>query len=65
MGGWTAQPLANGMLYDLASLENIDLTESKWNQNTIELMTYGDSVYGFSVGRSAPRGGVFWNKRMF
>lgn len=65
MGGWTAQPLANGMLYDIASLDNFDLTESKWNQNTIELMTYGDSVYGHSIGRSSPTTGVFWNKRMF
>lgn len=65
MGGWTAQPLANGMLYDIASLDNFDLTESKWNKNTLELMTYGDSIYGHSIGRSSPTTGVFWNKRMF
>ncbi len=64
-GAWTAQPLANGLLYDLSTLENLDLTESKWNQNTVEVMTYGDAVYGFSHGRSEPRGGVFWNKRLF
>lgn len=62
---WTAQFLKNGLLYDLATLENIDLTEDKWNQNTIELMRYGNSVYGLSVGMSEPRNGIFWNKRLF
>jgi ABC-type glycerol-3-phosphate transport system substrate-binding protein len=62
---WTSQFLQNGLLYDLATLKNIDLTEEKWNQNTVELMRYGNSVYGLSVGRSEPRNGVFWNKRLF
>ena len=62
---WTSQFLQNGLLYDLAKLDNIDLTEEKWNQNTIELMRYGDSVYGLSIGMSEPRNGVFWNKRLF
>lgn len=62
---WTSQFLQNGLLYDLATLNNIDLTEEKWNQNTIELMRYGDKVYGLSVGISEPRNGVFWNKRLF
>ena len=62
---WTAQPLANGLLYDLATLEYFDFTQSKWNQNTIEMMTYGDSIYGMSAGKSEPRGGLFWNKRLF
>ena len=64
-GAWTAQPLANGLLYDLSVLDSIDFTESKWNQNTLEIMTYDDSIYGMSIGRSEPRGGVFWNKRLF
>lgn len=62
---WTAQFLQNGLLYDLATLDNIDLTDEKWNQNTIDLMTYGNSVYGLSMGMSEPRNGVFWNKRLF
>jgi len=62
---WTAQFLQNGLLYDLATLKNIDLTEDKWNQNTIDIMTYGNSVYGLSMGMSEPRNGIFWNKRLF
>jgi len=63
--GWTAQPLANGMLYDLASLKYFDFTEDKWIKNTIDVMTYGNSVYGMASGKSEPRVGVFWNKRLF
>ena len=62
---WTAQPLANGLLYDLATLESFDFTESKWNQNTINLMKYGESIYGMSTGKSEPKIGLFWNKRLF
>ena len=62
---WTSQFLQNGLLYDLSTLKNIDLTEEKWNQNTIELMRYGNKIYGLSVGISEPRNGVFWNKRLF
>ena len=62
---WTAQPLANGLLYDLSTIDAFDFTESKWNQNTLEVMNYDGSIYGMAVGRSEPRGGVFWNKRLF
>lgn len=61
---FVAQPLNNNMFYDLATLENIDLTDDKWNQSTIELMTRGDSVYGLSIGDAEPRTGVFFNKRL-
>lgn len=63
--GWTAQPLANGLLYDLATLKNFDFTEDKWNKNLIDLMTYGNSIYGMASGKSEPRMGIFWNKRLF
>lgn len=62
---WTAQPLANGLLYDLATLDNFDFTEDKWNHNLIKMMTYGNSIYGMASGLSEPRLGVFWNKRLF
>ena len=62
---WTAQPLANGLLYDLATLDSFDFTESKWNQSTINLMKYGESVYGMSTGMAEPKLGLFWNKRLF
>lgn len=62
---WTAQPLANGLLYDLSTLDNLSFNDSKWNHGVVDLMTYGDSVYGMAVGNPEPRGGVFWNKRLF
>lgn len=63
--GWTAQPLANGLLYDMATLKNFDFTESKWNQSIRNTMTFGDSIYGMASGKPEPKLGVFWNKRLF
>lgn len=62
---WIAQPLANGLVYDLATLENFDFTESKWNSSVINTMTYGNSIYGMASGRAEPKLGVYWNKRLF
>lgn len=62
---WTAQPLANGLLYDIATLDSFDFTENKWNQSTINLMTYGDSTYGMATGTPEPKLGMYWNKRLF
>lgn len=61
---FVAQPMANNLFYDLATLDNLDLSDDKWNQTTIDLMTRGDSVYGLSYGASEPRTGVFFNKRL-
>lgn len=60
-----AQPLANGLLYDLSTLDNLDFSEAKWNQSVTELMTKGDSIYGMTAGKAEPKLGVFWNKRLF
>lgn len=60
-----AQPMANGLFYDLASLDSIDVTDSKWNEAVTTLMTKKDCVYGLKAGSAEPRLGVFWNKRMF
>lgn len=63
--GMVAQPMANNLFYDLATLENIDVHDEKWNASTTTLMSQGDSVYGLSEGAPQPRLGVFWNKRIF
>lgn len=60
-----AQPMANGLFYDLASLDNFDLSDDKWNPAVTALMTQGDHVYGLAAGDSEPRVGLFWNKRLF
>lgn len=62
---WVAQPLANGLFYDLATLDNLDLSDSKWNNEVVSKLTYGDSIYGMAVGMPEPRIGMYWNKRLF
>ena len=63
--GWIAQPMANGLLYDLSTLKSFDFTEDKWIKYIIDLMTFGGSVYGMASGTPEPKLGVFWNKRLF
>ena len=62
---FVAKPMANGLFYDLATLDEFDFSEDKWNKAVTELMTKGDSIYGMRAGKSEPRGGVIWNKRLF
>ncbi len=56
--------MTGGLLYDLASLDCLDLTAPKWNAATVGLMTVGDAVYGVSTGKTEPREVVFFNKRL-
>ncbi|ONI45382.1 hypothetical protein AN642_01620 [Epulopiscium sp. SCG-B10WGA-EpuloA2] len=54
----------SGLLYDLANLDALDLSDPKWSQPLIETMTVGDSVYGVcQFGR--PARVIFFNKRLF
>lgn len=63
--GWIVAPIANGLVYDLATLDNLDFSESKWINNVREATTVGNSIYGMNAGNPEPRLGVFWNKRLF
>lgn len=63
--GWVVAPMANGLVYDLATLDNFDFSESKWVKNVQEATTVGDSIYGMFPGTAEPRLGIFWNKRLF
>ena len=62
---WVSQPLANGLIYDLGTLESLDFTESKWISNVTDKMTFGDSIYGMNTGKAEPKMGLYWNKRLF
>lgn len=62
---FVAEPMKKGLFYDLATLDEFDFSEDKWNDSVRELMTVGDSIYGMKVGASEPRGGVIFNKRLF
>ena len=62
---FVAKPMANGLFYDLATLDELDFSEDKWSVAVKNLMTKGDSIYGMRPQKSEPRGGVVWNKRLF
>ncbi|BCJ94024.1 hypothetical protein acsn021_15930 [Anaerocolumna cellulosilytica] len=62
---WISQPLANGLLYDLSTLNSLDFNQNKWIRNVKEIMSFGDSIYGMAAGKAEPKLGVYWNKRLF
>lgn len=62
---FVATPMKNGLFYDLATLDEFDFSEDKWNRAVTNLMTKGDSIYGMRAQASEPRGGVIFNKRLF
>ena len=62
---FVAEPMKKGLFYDLATLDELDFSEEKWNDSVRELMTVGDSIYGMNAGASEPQGGVIFNKRLF
>lgn len=59
-----SQPLKNNLFYDLSTLETVDFSQEKWNQQVKELMTYNGGIYGMST-EMEPRAGIFYNKRIF
>lgn len=58
-------PMLNGLFYDLSTLDVFDFTEEKWNTSITYMTTMGKSVYGMRAQATEPRGGVYWNKRLF
>lgn len=59
-----SQPLMKGLMYDLSTVPTIDLKEDKWNPLVNELMSVGGGTYGMTAEQE-PRGGLFYNKRLF
>ena len=59
-----SQPMMKGLMYNLATVDTLDFTESKWNTLVNNLMSIGGGQYGMSAD-SEPRGGLFFNKRLF
>ncbi len=55
----------NGLAYDLATLDCLDFSESKWNSSKVhELYSVGDSIYGMRAMEAEPRCGMYFNKRL-
>ena len=66
-----AKPLSMGLFYDLASLDELGITdrerERKWNSAVKKVMTKGKSVYGMRsvvTEPMEPGGGILFNKRL-
>lgn len=59
------KPMLSDLFYDLAKLDVFDFDEEKWNSSITYMTRMGDSVYGMRAEATEPRGGVFWNKRLF
>lgn len=59
-----SQPLMRGLMKNLKTVKTLDLTEEKWNPLVNELMNIGGGQYGMTVEQE-PRGGLFYNKRLF
>jgi len=54
--------MASGLMYDLSTIDCLDFSEEKYQQNrTHEMYSYGKSIYCFFAGPSEPRDGIFFN----
>lgn len=55
---------SNDFWYDLSKVKNVDWSKDKWNQGVIDILRNGNSFYTFATGKSEPREGMFFNKRI-
>ncbi len=54
--------MAQGLMYDLATLDCLDFTDEKFQANrTHEMYSYGSHIYCCFAGPSEPRDGMFFN----
>lgn len=57
--------MANGLMYDLATLDCLDFSQDKFQNNKVhELYAKGDSIFCMATGLSEARTGVYFNKRV-
>ena len=57
--------MANGLMYDLSTLDCLDFSSQKFQANkTHEMYSKGDAIYCTFAGASEARTGVFFNKRL-
>lgn len=61
---FVSEPLLKGLMYNLATLPELDFSEEKWSPSVYERMSIGDGIWGMNPD-SEPRGGIFYNKRLF
>ncbi|WP_026653065.1 ABC transporter substrate-binding protein [Butyrivibrio proteoclasticus] len=57
--------MANGLMYDLSTLDCLDFSEDKFQRNLLhEQYSKGDAIYAMFAGYSEARTGVYFNKRL-
>lgn len=57
--------MKQGLMYDVATLDCLDFSEKKFQQNgQCNLYSKGDSIYAFYAGVPEPRDGVYFNIRL-
>lgn len=64
LDGRSSSAAAEGMMYDLATLDCLDFSEAKFANYTHKLYTIGDSIYAMNTGKPEPRTGIWFNKRV-
>ena len=64
-GGALMSAEANGLLYDLSTLDCLDFSDSKWESSVAQLMTTSDGkVYGLRAIPHEATAGIYFNKRL-
>ena len=57
--------MANGLMYDLSTLDCLDFNADKFQKNlTHEMYSKGSAIYAMFAGPSEARTGVYFNKRL-
>lgn len=56
--------LQNNFWYDLGKITSVDWSKDKFNQGIMDRLRSGNSFYTFNTGKTEPREGVFFNKRI-
>ncbi len=63
-GTEAAAAINNGLMWDLAKLDCLDLSQAKFDRAINTYGKRGDSVYCMRAEVSEPRGGLYFNKRL-
>ena len=58
------QAVYSGLLYDLATLDCLDFSESKWGAGIHTAYTLGNSIYAMAAEGAEPRQCVYFNKQV-
>jgi len=61
----TTGAMAQGLMYDLSTLDCLDFSEKKFQQNLLHKQYgKGDAIYAMYAGVSEPRTGMYFNKKL-